>query len=221
MRPRLKSKRGFTLIEAIIALAVTALTASILFAIGARGGQTVLRLGNRALDTADAQLARDTYRSVVESLIVPSLTTRVQAEGGVDMTDEDTSLTGDAQTLSAQWLGVRSTACGASGDTGRMTLTLTANNGHTTLACQLEDADAVNLLDLGYRDAHFEYSEDGETWTDAWTVEAGTPVENSSNPSAELRRVYVRLVTSDGKGELIALTTSGRNVNQAGGGRGG
>ncbi|HET9159597.1 MAG TPA: type II secretion system protein, partial [Caulobacteraceae bacterium] len=86
MRPRLKSKRGFTLIEAIIALAVTALTASILFAIGARGGQTVLRLGNRALDTADAQLARDTYRSVVESLIVPSLTTRVQAEGGVDMT---------------------------------------------------------------------------------------------------------------------------------------
>jgi prepilin-type N-terminal cleavage/methylation domain-containing protein len=216
MKPRSNSKAGFTLIETLVVLGVTSLIAGLLFTIGVRGGQTVLRLGGRALDTADAQLARDTYRSVVESLIVPSLTTLVQADGGVDMTDEDTSLTGDGQTLSAQWLGARSTACGAAGDTGRMSLTLITASGRTVLTCQLEDADPVTLLDLGPREAHFEYSEDGETWTDSWTVEAGTPVENSLDPGAEQRRVYVRLATSDGKSELIAMTASGRNINQAG-----
>jgi hypothetical protein len=152
---------------------------------------------------------------VVESLIVPALTTRTQAEGGVDMTEVDTSLTGDAVSVSAQWLGLRSTACGAAGDTGRMVLTLTNVNTHSVLTCQLEDGDSVNLLDLGPREVHFQYSEDGETWTDSWTVEAGQPVEASLNPSVELRRVYVRLASSDGAADLVALTTSGRNINQA------
>jgi type II secretory pathway pseudopilin PulG len=209
------SKAGFTLIEAVVALAVTAMTCSILFAIGARGGQTVLRLGNRALETADSQLARDTYRSVIESLVVPGLTTVTQAQGGVDMTDVDTSLTGDAGSVSAKWLGLRSTACGAAGDSGRMVLTLATVNSHSVVTCQLDDGQAINLLDLGPREAHFEYSEDGETWTDSWTVEAGEPVENALNPSAELRRVYVRLASTDGAADLVALTTSGRDINQA------
>jgi prepilin-type N-terminal cleavage/methylation domain-containing protein len=209
-----KPKAGFTLIEALVTLAITSLIAALLFSIGARGGQTVLRLGNRALETADSQLARDTYRSVVESLIVPGLTTITQAQGGVDMTDVDTSLTGDAGSVSAQWLGLRSTACGAAGDTGRMVLTLTSVNNHSVVTCQLDDGAAVNLLDLGPREAHFEYSEDGETWTDSWSVLAGEPVENAFNPSAELRRVYVRLASTDGAADLVALTTSGRNLNQ-------
>jgi len=215
MKPARKSKAGFTLIEALVVLGVTSLIAGLLFTIGARGGQTVLRLGARALDTADSQLARDTYRSVVESLIVPSLTTRVQAEGGVDMTDVDTSLTGDGTSVSAQWLGLRSTACGAAGDTGRMVLSLATNNGHSILTCQLEDGNAITLIDLGPRETHFEYSEDGETWTDSWTVEAGQPVDAALNPSAELRRVYVRLASADGQADLVALTTSGRNLNAA------
>ena len=208
-----RAKGGFTLIEAIVVLAVTSLIVGILFTIGARGGATVLRLGSRALDTADSQLARDTFRSVVDSLIVPSLTTRAQSEGGEDADAEDTSLTGDATTLSSQWLAKRTTACGPAGQAGRLTLALTTNANHTILTCQADDAEPVTLLDLGVHQVSFQYSEDGTNWVEAWTVEAGQPVEASADPSAELRRVYVRLASDDGVADLIALTTSGRAIN--------
>lgn len=215
------AKAGFTLIEALVVIAITSLIAGLLFTIGARGGQTVLRLGNRALDTADSQLARDTFRSVITSLVVPPLVSQVQADGGVDMTGEDDGLTGDAAQLSGHWLGLRATACGRTGDVGRMVLALTSAAGHTVLTCQLEDATPITLLDLGAREVHFQYSEDGVTWTDTWDVEPGEPVENSANPSADLRRVYVKLASADGQGDLLALTATDRTINQAGGGRGG
>src|SRR5205085_12535033 len=107
MRRRIKAKAGFTLIETLVVLGIASLIAGLLFTIGARGGQTVLRIGQRALDTADSQLARDSYRTVVESLVVPALVTRLQAEGGVDMEAEDQSLRGEADQLSAPWLGPR------------------------------------------------------------------------------------------------------------------
>ncbi|MDB5452844.1 MAG: hypothetical protein JWO33_1422 [Caulobacteraceae bacterium] len=178
----------------------------------------MLRLGARALDTADSQLARDTYRTVIESLIVPDLVTAVQAQGGVDMDAEDQSLIGDAGQLAGQWLGRRTTACGAAGDSGRLVLALNTNAGRTVLTCQLADADPVTLLDLGSREVHFEYSEDGATWTDTWQVDPGVPVENSVNPTAELRRVYVRLASTDGQSDLVALAASGRSLAFGGGG---
>jgi hypothetical protein len=208
-----KVKGGFTLIEAILVLAITSLAIGLIFTIGARGGSTVLRLGSRALDVADTQLARDTFRSVVDSLIVPAVTTRAQSEGGVDEDAALTSLTGDPTQLSAQWLARRTTACGPAGQGGRLTLALTASAGHTVLSCQLDDADPITLLDLGPRQARFQYSEDGVNWVDEWVVEAGQPVAASAEPSAELRRVYVRLASDDGLADLVALTTSGRAIN--------
>jgi hypothetical protein len=211
--PTRRAKGGFTLIEAILVLAITALTIGLIFTIGARGGSTVLRLGSRALDVADTQLARDTFRSVVDSLVVPSLTTRAQSEGGEEADAENTSLTGDPTQLSAQWLAKRTTACGAAGEAGRLTLALTTSAGHTVLSCQVEDGDPVTLLDLGVHQVRFQYSEDGANWVDEWIVEAGQPVQAAAEPSAELRRVYVRLASDDGVADLVALTTSGRAIN--------
>lgn len=211
MRPS-RAKAGFTLMEALIALAVTSLTIGVIFSVGARGPMQMFRMGNRALDVADTQVARDTFRTVVGNLVVPPLVTRALAEGGLDADATDTSLTGDATTLSAQWLGERVTACGAAGDTGRMTLALTAANGRTVLSCQLEDATPITLIDLGPRAVRFQYSEDGTTWNDAWEVDAGQPVTDSANPTSDLRRVYVRLGADDGKGELVATTVSARNT---------
>ena len=42
-------KAGFTLLEALLVLAITAITVGVIFTIGARGGSTILRLGSRAL----------------------------------------------------------------------------------------------------------------------------------------------------------------------------
>jgi hypothetical protein len=208
-----RGKGGFTLIEAILVLAITSLTIGVIFTIGARGGSTVLRLGNRALDVADTQLARDTFRSVVDSLVVPAMTTRAQSEGGLEADAEDTSLTGDPTQLSAQWLAKRTTACGAAGAAGRLTLALTNSAGRTVLSCQVDEAEPVTLIDLGERPVRFQYSEDGTTWVDEWIVEAGQPVMDAAEPNAELRRVYVRLVSNDGLADLLALASSGRALN--------
>ena len=46
------------------------------------------------------------------------------------------------------------------------------------------------------------------------------PVENSLTPTAEQRRVYVRLASHDGQSDLVALTASGRSLAQGGAGGG-
>ena len=74
--------------------------------------------------------------------------------------------------------------------------------------------DPVNLVKLRWPDAAFTYSEDGSQWMDTWEVDRGMPVDDAIDPNSEVRNVFVRLASSDGRSEIIRLASSGRHIAQ-------
>ena len=208
------SKAGFTLIEALITLALTSLTVGVLFTIGARGGTTGFRMGNRALDVADAQLASESFRATVGAFIVPPLTTVAQTSGGIEDDTTLTTFTGDADHVEGQWLAGRASPCAVIGSTGHLVLAINRQADKSLLTCQLDDADPIVLIDFKGKQARFQFSEDGINWVDAWTVQAGQPVTDAATPTAEQRKVYVRAATDDGVADLVEIAQSGRAVAQ-------
>ena len=96
---------GFTLFEALIALAVTGLAVTVLLGVGMRGVGTGFRLGGRAVDRANQQVSLQALRDTFDSLVVPPIavssaaaeaeTEAAEAEGQGDTFD------GQATQLSA------------------------------------------------------------------------------------------------------------------------
>lgn len=203
---------GFTLLETVVVLAITAMTVGLIFTIGARGAATGYRMGTRALDVADGQLATDSYRAVVSSFVVPPLTTTALPVDGVAEDPALTAFEGQTDQVTSEWIATRGTACGPVGSYGRLKLYIERQGEKAFLLCQLDEADPVVLIDLKWRDARFAYSEDGVNWVDAWTVTGGEQVLDSATPAAVERRVYVRVVTDDGYADLTDVATSGRRV---------
>jgi prepilin-type N-terminal cleavage/methylation domain-containing protein len=220
-RSRLRAKAGFTLIESLIVLAVTGLTLALVFSVTSRSAVTGYRLGDRAQGVAEGQVATAAYRGVIASFVVPPLTTRAQAEGGLEEDAMDTTFSGDARQVSGEWLANRGSPCGPVGTYGRLTLALVAQPGGTAVTCQVDDAEPAVLMTLKFQDAEFQYSEDASVWRPAWVIEAGQPVEDQLDPNSEARKVYVRLVTGDGSSDLMELASTGHPVTVQGQARGG
>jgi hypothetical protein len=220
MTPRAPRRQvaGFTLFEALIALAVTGLAVGVMLDVGMRGVATGFRLGGRAVDRANQQVSLQALRDTFDSLVVPPIavssaaaeaeTEAAEAEGQGDTFD------GQPTQLSAYVIAARDTPCLPVGGQGRLTLTIAVEGGRTLIACQLGEENPVPLANLSWPDATFSYSEDGTTWTDTWVVTRGETVEQAIIPDAELRRVYIRVASSDGANQLIGLASSGRALPQ-------
>lgn len=221
---------GFTLFEALVALAVTGLAMTVMLDVGMRGVATSFRLGGRAVDRANQQVSLQALRDTLDSLVIPPIAvSSAAAEAETEEAEEagqGDTFDGQSEQLSAYVIATRDTPCLPVGGQGRLTLSITVEGGRTQIACQLGDEDPVTLANLSWPDAAFSYSEDGVEWTDTWTVTRGETVDQSAVPDAELRKVYVRLASSDGANQLIGLASSGRALPQtapvaAGGGGGG
>lgn len=221
MTRRAPSRRvaGFTLFEALIALAVTGLAVGVMLDVGMRGVSTGFRLGGRAVDRANQQVSLQALRDTIDDLVVPPIAvSSAAAEAETDAAEEagqGDTFDGQPTQLSAYVIAARDTPCLPVGGQRRLTLTITVEGGRTFIACQLgEEEDPVVLANLSWPDATFSYSEDGTTWTDTWAVTRGETVEQAVVPDAELRRVYVRVASSDGANQLIGLASSGRALPQ-------
>jgi uncharacterized membrane protein YgcG len=222
-------KAGFTLLEAMTVIAITGLTVSLIYTVGMRGVFTGFRLGNRALSTADMEVAKTAYRDVVASLVIPPVAVSSQAAEDELSQRIDDSFVGTPVEVAGRLIAMRETPCALTGADGRISLTFETDDSGTTLFCSLDEGEGagepVELMRLRFGPAAFSYSEDGLEWFEDWTVERGLPVDRQALPNGELRRVLIRLAGADGDGELIALASSGRAVAQTapqpGGGGGG
>jgi hypothetical protein len=201
---------GFTLIEALITLAVTGVVLGLIFTIAEHSRMTAFRLGARAVESADQRLRGDDVRSVLAALVLPPLT----APTGTQVSaSQDDSFAGASQSITAWFTAVGPGLCGHAGRTGRASLNLVASGrGHTVLTCQV-DTDPPSRIDMPLDNAHFSYSDDGQTWQSGWQVDHGQTVSNSQTPNAELRKVYIRLAGPDSASQIVERAANARPAN--------
>src|SRR5688572_1256929 len=83
-------RAGFSLIEATVVLVVAGMALMLIFAVATRATQQGFRLGRLALDSADAEVAEETFRDLVAGLEVspwppaPARSGAPRFEGGPD-----------------------------------------------------------------------------------------------------------------------------------------
>jgi type II secretory pathway pseudopilin PulG len=190
---------GFSLIEALVVLAVAGAALMLIFSVGLRSTEIAFRLGRRALDVADRQLATDALRTVVRGLdVAPS--GAVPRLGG-------STLAGDSRGFAGSAVLAAATPCAGSGLLARVTIALVGDASGDIVTCRADGQPATRLVDLRPRRARFSYSEDGRTWRETWR---DLPALTAAAQRPRERTVYVRLATDDGRVEVVERATSGR-----------
>lgn len=196
-RPNTARRRGFSLIEALVVLAVAGAALMLIFSVGVRSTEIAFRLGRRALDLADRQVSTDALRVVVRGLVIPPAGPQAGASNAGGAPRE---FGGPAVLATA-------TPCARSGPAARVAVSLVGDAGGDMITCRADDGPAAVLADLRPRRARFSYSEDGVRWRESWRA---TPDLIDRARSPRERGVYVRLATDDGQIEVIERATSGR-----------
>ncbi|TCS10469.1 type II secretion system protein [Caulobacter sp. BK020] len=198
-RPSTARRRGFSLIEALVVLAVAGAALMLIFSVGVRSTEIAFRLGRRALDLADRQVSTDALRGVVRGLVIPPTGSGART-GATDATGTPRRFGGPAVLATA-------TPCAGSGPAAWVEVSLVGEADGDVITCRADDGPAVVLADLRPRRARFSYSEDGERWRDSWRA---TPRLMDRALAPREQGVYVRLATDDGRVEVIERATSGR-----------
>jgi prepilin-type N-terminal cleavage/methylation domain-containing protein len=198
-RPGAARQGGFSLIEALVVLAVAGAALMLIFSVGVRSSEIAFRLGRRALDLADRQVSTDALRALVRGLVIPP--TGPQARiAALDAAGTPRGFVGPAILATA-------TPCASSGPSARIVVSLIGDAKGDVVACQADNGPTVVLADLRPRRARFSFSEDGVRWRESWRA---TPdLLDRTRPPRE-QGVYVRLATDDGRIEVIERAASGR-----------
>lgn len=148
-------RSGFSLIEALVVLAIGGMALAVIFSIGIKAGDTGFSLGRRAMSVADADVAISDLRSIIRSISVRPPASIID---GVDH-----PIFAAPDRLEADVVMERATGCAPQGWAGRLTLSF-RTQGEPTLMCQAGDR-TVTLLTLPKGvEAFFAYSENGEVW---------------------------------------------------------
>jgi hypothetical protein len=200
-------RNGFSVLEAIIVLAITGLALSLIFSIGSRASEMGFRLGRRALGVADSQISTESYRTLIEGFVLPPYDMPLGAANG-----EDISFSGDSKTVSGWLVASRATPCSPLGPQGKAVLSIGTSGAHSALFCTIRGGAPVLIADLGSTSAKFSYSTDGQEFADTWSATPGPAASGVISPSAQARRVYVRLSNEEGSLQSVALATSGRPI---------
>jgi prepilin-type N-terminal cleavage/methylation domain-containing protein len=159
MNARPSRRDGFSLIEALVVLAIGGMALAIIFSIGIKAGDTGFRLGRRAMSVADADIAISDARSLIRSIAVRP------AETINDPVDQP--IEGRADVLTADIIAQRATQCAPLGWSGRMRLSVETAGRERQLTCEA-GGQRVVLLTTTDRNAALSYSRDGIDWSDAY-----------------------------------------------------
>ncbi len=191
------SRHGFSLIEALVVLAIGGMALAIIFNIGVKAGDTGFGLGRRAMTAADADVATSDLRSVIRSLALRPQATFLE---GVDR-----PVSGDGVRLEADVIMERATQCAPQGWAGRIVLAIEPRGSGQVLTCSAAGTTAV-LIDIARTPAAFSYSTDGETWASTYS---NRPSGSQEFEELRAEAVWVRFSAAP-VADIVELAASGR-----------
>jgi type II secretory pathway pseudopilin PulG len=199
LTPRAASNAGFSLIEALIVLLVGGMALMLVFSIGGQSARTGFALGRRALAAADAEVARDEVRSLIDALQL--------APAGADPARLKLAPpSGFARGFAANAVLARPGVCGPTGPAGRLVVAIQSRPDGDVVVCQAGGAPAVVVADLTPRRARFSYSADGAAWSDRWRAPEPS---FDRNAAPREQAVYIRLASDDGVVDVVGRASSG------------
>jgi len=195
---RKRRRAGFSLIEALVVLAISSVALVVIFSIGRSATDSGFRLGRAALAAADSEVALTDARTVMSSfLLIPAAVLR---------DPETQAINGSSISLEGEAVMMRSSACAPRGWRGRVRLAIESSRGQTRLMCQAGDARPVRLMVLPQQSG-FIYSEDGVAWQNAWTNAPDPGAIGTPAPPLASEALYVGLLDPSGRGIVSALST--------------
>lgn len=191
-------RAGFSLIEALVVLAIGGMALAVIFSIGIRAGDTGFSLGRRAMSVADADVAISDLRAIIRSI---SVRPPISILEGVDQ-----PIVASPERLEADVVMERATGCAPQGWAGRLTLSIEPQAGERVLMCQAGPRKTpIMTLPRGARGA-FSYSVDGATWSPSFETPARAPVSLENLRSQSL---WVRLIGGP-QMDVVDLAYSGQ-----------
>ena len=188
---------GFSLIEALVVLAIGGMALAIIFSIGVKAGDTGFSLGRRAMSAADLDVSVSDARTLIRSIALRPPETFNAAV--------DRPLSGAPDRLEADVVMERATQCAPQGWTGRMVLTVQRQDGQGLLTCQA-GSDPTTLITTSDPTARLSYSTDGLTWSDAYA--SATRAEANEDGQMRSIRLFVRF--QGGAVDVLEAAGSGR-----------
>lgn len=191
-------RAGFSLIEALVVLAIGGMALAVIFSIGIKAGDTGFSLGRRAMSVADADVAISDLRAIIRSLSVRPTATISE---GVDR-----PILAGPDRLEADAVMERATGCAPQGWAGRLTLTIETQGDEKVLMCQAGPRKTpIMSLPRGAAPA-FSYSTDSMIWTPVF--ESPSAPSNTVNSFRSLS-LWVRLNAGPTL-DVVDLAASGR-----------
>jgi hypothetical protein len=151
---------GFTLVETLVMLAITAMMATLLSPLSSEGVRDNFRLADRTLVAGEQSVSEAEYRNLLRRAVPPLL----RPDGSV----ADKGLVGVSTALQFPVEGEPSLAC--PGITGYRVVQLRVERrraGGGRLLCD-GASGTRQLLEWDRGEASFSYSPDGVSWVDAW-----------------------------------------------------
>ena len=204
----MRRRAGFSLIEALVVMAIGGMALAIIFSIGTKAGDTGFKLGRGAMDAADADVALSDLRTVLASFVLRPPSTAL-ADVDEPMSGEESRLTGDVVLR-------RATICGPQGWAGRLTLVIEPFEGGRRLSCE-KGGERATLLDLPRGSGRFRYSTDGADWT---TVYSNDPDGFGAPAEVTQLQLFIRFQAGSDGVDVVQSLSSGpverwiRNLGQ-------
>ena len=192
-----RARSGFSLIEALVVLAIGGMALAIIFSIGTKAGDTGFGLGRRAMAAADADVATSDLRSIIRSLALRPSDTFAD--------DVDRPVVGDAARLEGDVVMERATQCAPQGWAGQIVLTIERRGADHVLTCSAAGRTAV-LIDTAHSPAAFWYSTNGETWTPSYSNQ---PVGPRNIGELRSQAVWIRFAAAP-VADVVEMAASGR-----------
>lgn len=176
------SRSGFSLIEALVVLAIGGMALSIIFSIGIKAGDTGFGLGRRAIAAADSDLSYSDVRTLIRSLAL-------RPAGNFNRT-LDKPLIGSPERMVSDVVMERGTQCAPQGWAGRMTLEIIPRGANERVLICEAGGRRTTLMVLPTQTATLSYSTDGVTWSPVISTEP--PLDHDPS-SLRAIQVWVRL----------------------------